>query len=85
MAQGFLLQVISPTTIPDITMIENIIMSSHAPQINVNGLIVVYLTKCRWLVSEGLKQVSTLENDTWLAICNILQEAKLLFPESLKW
>ena len=27
--------------IPDTSMIENIIMSSHAPQINVNGLIVV--------------------------------------------
>ena len=37
------MQVISPTTIPDITMIENIIMSSHAPQINVNGLIVVFV------------------------------------------
>ena len=29
--------------IPDTSMIENIIMSSHAPQINVNGLIVVFV------------------------------------------
>ena len=29
--------------IPDTSMIDNIIMSSHAPQININGLIVVFL------------------------------------------
>ena len=42
--------------ISDIQMIENIIMSSHAPQIDVNGLIVVYrflALLIKWWCSGG--------------------------------